>query len=228
MASKAESRFLGRISYTDGLQAQTAALGELDDRGLSAIVLGLEHSPVITLGVRGKADVDLQLSKAEVTKRGFEVVKTDRGGQATLHNPGQLVVYPICNIKALGLGVRDYVCLIEKTTGAWLTSLNISWSRQEREPGIFVGEKKLVALGFRIAHGKTSHGIAINIENNLEDFGLIRTCGIADQPVTSLSDLGFKTQELGGLSGLFEGWMTHFNAHLADSEALKGCQIVTP
>jgi lipoyl(octanoyl) transferase len=225
---KTDGRYLGTLPYSSGLEAQAGALCELDHSEFSAIVLGLEHPPVITLGVRGARDIDLELPEAEIAGRGFEVVKTDRGGQATLHNPGQLVIYPICHIKNIGLGVRDYVCLIEKSTGAWLSSIGVQWSRQEREPGIFVGEKKLVALGFRIAHGKTSHGIAINVENNLEHFGLIRTCGIAGQPVTSLSRLGLKPSEHGGIEGLFNGWMTHFNAHLAQSEPNKACQNVSP
>lgn len=224
----AEAHFLGRINYAAGLEAQSAALLDLDRLNQRAIVLGLEHNPVITLGIRGRVEADLQLPPTEITRRGFDLVKTDRGGQATLHHHGQLVIYPICNLKALQLGVRDYVCLIEKSTGSWLSSLGVSWQRQDREPGIFVGEKKLVALGFRIAHGKTSHGIAINVENRLEDFGLIRTCGIASQPVTSLADIGISSADHGGLLGLFHGWMTHFNAHLAQAETLPGCQIVTP
>jgi lipoyl(octanoyl) transferase len=223
-----QSKFIGKVGYQAGLKVQADAGQELERSALSAVVLGLEHDPVITLGVRGQLDTDLRVSPGEVLARGFEVVKTNRGGQATLHNHGQLVIYPICDLKRLSLGTRDYVCLIEKSTAAWLTSLGVSWERQEREPGIFVGGKKLVALGFRISHGKTSHGIAINVSNRLEDFELIRTCGISNQPVTSLSMVGLKIEKLGGLEGLFAGWMTHFNASLENLGTIRGCRITPP
>lgn len=219
-----QSQFIGRVGYQVGLRAQEDAGQELERSALSAVVLGLEHDPVITLGVRGQMDTDLRMPPGQISDRGFEVVKTNRGGQATVHNPGQLVIYPICDLKRLNLGTRDYVCLIEKSTGTWLSSLGVIWERQEREPGIFVGGKKLVALGFRISHGKTSHGIAINIANRLEDFDLIRTCGISNQPVTSLAKLGLEIEKLGGLEGLFESWMTHFRATLEGLDAIGTCQ----
>jgi lipoyl(octanoyl) transferase len=217
------SQFLGKFTFQKGLDAQEAAAFDLDETSDPAIVLGMEHDPVITLGVRGNTDIDLLISSDEIAARGFQIVKTNRGGQATIHNPGQLVIYPICNLKILGLGARDYVCLIERSTGSWLASLGLAWSRKVNEPGFFVDGRKLVAFGFRISKSKTSHGLAINVDNRLTDFELIRTCGIREQPVTSLVQLGLNPAGLGGLQGIFAGWMNHFKANLEDLESFRSC-----
>ncbi|MDZ4084591.1 MAG: lipoyl(octanoyl) transferase LipB [Bdellovibrionales bacterium] len=215
--SEYQAEYLGRISYDRGLTAQEEALLGLESENTSVIVLGLEHDPVITLGIRGKIDVDLLVSESSLLERGFVVRKSHRGGQATLHVPGQLVIYPICDLRKLGLGARDYVCVIEKATGSWLTSLGVQWQRSEDEPGIFVGSEKLVAFGFRIAHGKSSHGLAINVTNSPTDFSLIRTCGVGGQLVTNLKAQGAPTD----LPKLFSSWLTHFYLTL-DEPACRG------
>lgn len=212
-----ESEYLGRIGYDAGLTAQEEALGRLESAGMSAIVLGLEHEPVITLGIRGKKEVDLLESESSLRDRGFIVRQAKRGGQATLHVPGQLVIYPICDLRKLGLGASDYVCVIEKATGSWLTSLGVQWRRSETEPGIFVGSEKLVAFGFRISHGKSSHGLAINVTNSPSDFNLIRTCGVGGQLATNLKAQGAPID----LSTLFSLWLAQFYLTL-DDPACRG------
>lgn len=214
-----DSQFLGRLDYTAGLQAQSGALERLDSETLSGIILGLEHDPVITLGIRGKKDVDLLFPESRLKELGFSVHLAHRGGQATLHAPGQLVIYPICDLRKLGLGARDYVCLIEKATGGFLTSLGLHWQRSSTEPGIFVDSKKLVAFGFRIAHGKSSHGLAINVTNSPSDFDLIRTCGVGGQKATNLQALGVSRD----LSALFSAWLTHFYAVLESNSFQSEC-----
>lgn len=212
-----QSDYLGRISYDAGLIAQEEALAGLEKSGKLAFILGLEHDPVITLGVRGKKEVDLLESEARIRERGFSVRQIQRGGQATLHVPGQLVIYPICDLRKLKLGARDYVCAIEKATGRWLTSLGVQWQRSEVEPGIFVGSEKLVAFGFRIAHGKSSHGLAINVTNSPTDFNLIRTCGVGGQLATNLKAQGAPTE----LPKLFASWLAQFYLTL-DDPACRG------
>jgi lipoyl(octanoyl) transferase len=207
-----ESKYLGRISYDAGLIAQEKALAELETSEKSAFVLGLEHDPVITLGIRGKKEVDLLDSESNLRERGFSIRHIQRGGQATLHVPGQLVIYPICNLRKLGFGARDYVCAVEKATGSWLTSIGVPWQRSNVEPGIFVGSEKLVAFGFRIAHGKSSHGLAINVTNSPSDFNLIRTCGVRGQLATNLKTQGAQTD----LPDLFASWLAHFYLTLDD------------
>lgn len=208
-----QSEFLGRISYDKGLETQTRAISQVGDRGLSAIILGLEHDPVITLGIRGKVETDILVPEASLIEKGFAIQRAYRGGQATLHVPGQLVIYPICNLRKLGLGARDYVCTVERATGSWLSSLGVQWRRADTEPGMFVGHLKLVAFGFRIAHGISSHGLAVNVTNSPADFALIRTCGVNGQLATNLKDQGASTD----LKALFSSWLNHFCAALPDS-----------
>jgi lipoate-protein ligase B len=211
------SEYLGRISYDAGLIAQEEALKRLESGEKTAIVMGLEHDPVITLGIRGKKEIDLVESEQRIMMRGFAIRQTQRGGQATLHVPGQLVIYPICNLRILEFGARDYVCAVEKATGSWLTSLGVRWQRSEAEPGIFVGSQKLVAFGFRIAHGKSSHGLAINVTNSPADFNLIRTCGVGGQLATNLAAQGVQLD----LPELFASWVAQFYLTL-DDPACRG------
>jgi len=206
-----QRRFLGLQSYAEGLQAQSEALSALE-RGGAGVFLGLEHKSVVTLGVRGDSKTDLVQSEAALTGAGFEFHQTTRGGQATLHNPGQLVIYPCLNLKVLGLGARDYVDLVQVSTLSWLKSLGVHAEAGETEPGIFVDGAKLAAFGFRISRGLTSHGLAVNVSNDLEPFGLIRTCGVASQRVTRLRDLKVEMP----LEALFLSWSQSFERTLTD------------
>lgn len=201
--------YLGLRSYDEGLSAQSEALATLET-GTAGVVLGLEHHPVITLGVRGNSTTDLMISASTLADSGFEVHQTTRGGQATLHNPGQLVIYPCLNLKTLNLGARAYVELIQNTTLSWLQSLGVEAQTGETEPGVFVRGAKLAAFGFRISRGLTSHGLAINVANELASFDLIRTCGVSGQKVTRLRDLHVDEP----LEALFLSWMQSFERAL--------------
>ena len=205
------SAFLGRTSYDAGLRAQEQALNELREGSVSAVVLGLEHDPVVTLGVRGNEASDLLATSQRVHDLGYEVHHTDRGGQATVHAPGQLVIYPCVNLKTYSLGARDFVCLINRVTVETLAESGVQTDRCEGEPGLFVEGRKLVAFGFKISRGLSSHGLAINVSNSLEGFELIRTCGVSKQPVTRLLDLRGE----GDLETLFSSWARHFQRALA-------------
>lgn len=194
--------FLGRQTYSQGLKLQDDALELLRSTTKSAVVLGLEHDPVITLGVRGSIENDLRLSVATLAAKGLEVHRTERGGQATVHTPGQLVIYPCLDLKAYSLGARLFVELMAKTTQDFFRRVGVETTVNPIEPGLFVGEKKIAAFGFKISRGLTSHGIAINVDNDLSQFDLIRTCGVIGQPVTRLKDLGVDTS----LEDLFSTW----------------------
>ena len=212
-------RYLGRLSYAEGLKAQEEALAEL--RGEThAVLLGLEHDAVVTLGVRGRADIDLQITEESLRQKGVELATTTRGGQATVHSPGQLVIYPCISLRAFGLGPRTYVELVQTTTARWLreTGLQIECVAGA-EPGLFHDEKKLVAFGFKIAHGLTSHGLAINVHNDLGLFDLIRICGVSGQKVTSLKNLGEKRS----LEALFLSWADTFADALNQCEQTYSC-----
>jgi lipoate-protein ligase B len=216
-ASSLHSRFLGTLSYSEGLLAQEQALGELlRCESVSSILLGLDHLPVATLGVRGEIETDLAVTPDELRLRGLELRKSVRGGQATIHSPGQLVIYPCVNLRAFNLGARSYVRLIERTTETWLRSFGIEPESHPREPGFFVKGAKLAAFGFKISRGLTSHGLAINVSNDLSLFDLIKTCGVTSQPMTRLADLGVSLT----LEALFLSWTEAFRAETAKLKLL--------
>jgi len=143
----------------------------------------VEHDPVFTLGQAGKPEHVLMPGD-------IPVIHVDRGGQVTYHGPGQIVVYPLLDIKRLGIGVREYVYRIEQAIIDTLVEWNIIATRREGAPGVYVGEAKIAALGIRVRKGRTFHGLAFNVAMDLEPFTRINPCGYIGLQVISLADLG--------------------------------------
>lgn len=143
----------------------------------------VEHDPVFTLGQAGKDEH--VLAPGEIP-----VLHVDRGGQVTYHGPGQIVVYPLLDLRRLGIGVRDYVCKIEQAIIDTLLEWNIVAQRREGAPGVYVGDAKIAALGIRVRRGCTFHGLAFNVAMDLEPFQRINPCGYQGLQVTSVLDLG--------------------------------------
>lgn len=143
----------------------------------------VEHAPVYTLGQAGKPEHVLMPGD-------IPVVHVDRGGQVTYHGPGQLVVYPLLDIRRLKVGVREYVCRIEQAIIDTLLEWNIVGVRREGAPGVYVGQAKVAALGIRVRQGRTFHGLAFNIAMDLAPFGGINPCGYQGLAVTATADLG--------------------------------------
>ncbi|CAN5521063.1 hypothetical protein BH10BDE1_BH10BDE1_14610 [soil metagenome] len=214
MSDRIQTNYLGLVDFDAALQMQTSARDRLLARELDAVLLGLEHPAVITLGVRGHATADLQISESDLLAKGLQLRSIGRGGQATLHSPGQLVIYPCVNLRAYDLGARIFVELVQRTTQSWLGDLGINATSDSHEPGLFVAGEKIAAFGFQISNGLTSHGIAINVRNNLELFDLIRTCGVRGQRVTSLERQSFDSNQKHSLEALFLGWSARFRTNL--------------
>lgn len=168
--------WLGEVNYRDALKIQQSFLSAEKENELP-VVLGLEHPQVITLGVRGSTE--------DVLTAKIPVVQTERGGQATLHNPGQLVIYPLFPIKKMSLGVRNFVDEMLEITSQTLKKCNITITKKEN--GLFTKNGKICSAGFNIKGGKSSHGLAINVSNNLQDFANIKACGIAGAPMDKVS-----------------------------------------
>ena len=143
----------------------------------------VEHDPVFTLGQAGKPEHVLMPGE-------IPVLHVDRGGQVTYHGPGQIVVYPLLDLKRLRIGVRDYVHRIEQAIIDTLAEWNIVAARRDGAPGVYVGEAKVAALGIRVRRGCTFHGLAFNIAMDLAPFHRINPCGYAGLQVTSMLDLG--------------------------------------
>ncbi len=143
----------------------------------------VEHEPVFTLGQAGKPEHVLAPGD-------IPVVHVDRGGQVTYHGPGQIVAYPLLDLRRLGVGVRDYVCRIEQAIIDTLDEWNIGAERREGMPGVYVGGAKIASLGVRVRHGRTFHGLAFNVAMDLEPFHRINPCGYVGLHMTSVLDLG--------------------------------------
>ena len=143
----------------------------------------VEHDPVFTLGQAGKPEHVLAAGD-------IPVIHVDRGGQVTYHGPGQIVVYPLLDLKRRKVGVREYVHRIEQALIDTLGEWNIQAERRDGAPGVYVADAKVAALGIRVRRGCTFHGLAFNIGMDLEPFHRINPCGYQGLQVTSMGDLG--------------------------------------
>ena len=143
----------------------------------------LEHPPVFTLGQAGRVE--------HVRAPGaIPVVRSDRGGQVTYHGPGQLVAYLLLDLRAAGLGVRPLVSLLEQTLVGLLAEWGVPAESRPDAPGVYVDGRKIASLGLRVRRGCSYHGIALNIDLDLEPFSRIDPCGFPGLAVTRLRDLG--------------------------------------
>ena len=143
----------------------------------------LEHEPVFTLGQAGKWEHVL-------VPGDIPVVPVDRGGQVTYHGPGQIVAYPLIDLRRLKIGVRDLVRRIEQALIDTLDTWNIVAERRDGAPGVYVGDAKVAALGLRVRRGCSFHGLAFNVAMDLEPFHRINPCGYQGLAVTQVLDLG--------------------------------------
>ena len=185
-----EVRRLGVVPYADGLELQRDLVGRRKADQIPDQLLLLEHPPVITLGVKTRNDRSHVVATVEtLEEEGVEVFESGRGGDVTYHGPGQLVAYPIIDLRPDRCDVHRYVRDLEEVLIRTSAAFGIVARRSEGLTGAWVGEEKLAAIGVRIARWITSHGFALNVSTNLSHFGLIVPCGISDKGVTSLEKL---------------------------------------
>ncbi|MDD5460010.1 MAG: lipoyl synthase [Phycisphaerae bacterium] len=175
----------GLADYRDVLQQQHQLCKERQQGKIPDTVLITEHNSVITLGARQSAN-KLLTSRDELTKKQIDVVDIHRGGGATAHNPGQLVFYPILNLRELGLDISEYIRKLEEIGIELLAQLNVASQRREGFPGLWVKNKKIASIGVRVSKFTTYHGMAINIQNDLSIFSHIIPCGLDEVEMTSV------------------------------------------
>ncbi len=183
-------RRLGRVPYADALALQRALVEERKAQTIDDQLLLVEHPHVLTLGVRGDGGRShILVEPGLLASRGVEVHETGRGGDITYHGPGQIVGYPIIDLKPDRQDVHRYVRDIEEVLIRTAAEYGIDAGRVDGLTGVWVGHEKLAAIGVRIARWVTSHGFALNVATDLDYFNLIVPCGIADRGVTSLDRL---------------------------------------
>jgi len=176
------ARWLGRVPYISTWRAMQRYT---DERGATSPdeLWCLEHPPVFTLGMN--ADPAHVLAAGDVP-----VVRIDRGGQVTYHGPGQLVVYPLVDLRRAGLGVRSLVTALETALIALAAESGLEAVARRDAPGVYVGARKLASIGLRIRRGASYHGLALNVAMDLEPFSRINPCGYEGLEVTDLGRLG--------------------------------------
>jgi lipoyl(octanoyl) transferase len=185
-----EVRRLGRVPYADALALQRELVVERQVGRIGDLLLLVEHPHVLTLGVRGDGGRSHILAPPEVlAARSVDVFETGRGGDVTYHGPGQLVGYPIIDLKPDRRDVHRYVRDLEEVLIRVAADYGIEAERVAGLTGVWVGQRKLAAIGVRIARWVTSHGFALNVTTDLDYFNLIIPCGVADRGVTSLTAL---------------------------------------
>jgi lipoyl(octanoyl) transferase len=173
--------WLGRVDYADSWSAMRAFTDERGPDTPDALWL-LEHPPVFTQGLAGKAEHVLAAGD-------IPVVQTDRGGQVTYHGPGQLVAYPLLDLDRLGLGVRCLVHELEETVIRQLANYGLAGERKDGAPGVYIDGAKIASIGLKVRRGCTYHGLSFNVDLDLAPFGRINPCGYAGQAMTRLADL---------------------------------------
>lgn len=179
------TKWLGRVAYEPVWREMQQFTDTRVDSTPDVIWL-LEHPPVFTLGMN--AGLEHVIAPGDIP-----VIKIDRGGQVTYHGPGQLVVYPLIDLRRAQLGVRDLVTAIEQSVIEYVARFGIDAEARRGAPGVYVSGKKLASLGIRIRRGASYHGLALNVNMDLEPFQRINPCGYAGLEMTQLSELGGPT-----------------------------------
>ena len=175
-------RWLGRVPYEPTWRAMQQFTDTRDDATVDELWL-LEHEPVYTLGMN--ADVAHVLGSGAIP-----VLRIDRGGQVTYHGPGQLVVYPLIDLRRARLGVRDLISALESTVITLAARHGIRAECRARAPGVYVAGAKLASVGLRVRRGGSYHGLALNVNMDLAPFAGINPCGYAGLQMTQLATLG--------------------------------------
>jgi lipoyl(octanoyl) transferase len=180
--SEIKIRRLGRVPF-EPTWREMQAFTDARNKATRDEIWLLEHDPVFTLGLAGKREH--LLAPGDIP-----VVHIDRGGQVTYHGPGQLVVYPLLDMRRRKMGPRALVSALERATIATLAEWNIAAYAKSEAPGVYVGNKKIASIGLRIRRGASYHGLAFNIAMDLEPFTRINPCGYAGLEMTQVSALG--------------------------------------
>jgi lipoyl(octanoyl) transferase len=211
---------LGRVRYEEALALQQRLVELRYQQLIGNILLLLEHPPVLTLG-RNSQRENILATDELLARRGVEIHEINRGGDVTYHGPGQLVGYPIVDLRSFTprLGAVDYVRKLEEVLIRACASYGIVTQRIPKRTGVWtlpggsVPEKKVAAIGVHISRGITSHGFALNVTTDLRDFDLIVPCGISDRAVTSLeSEIDTATQTVPTLEQAGNTVARHFGA----------------
>ena len=180
---------LGVTPFGEALGIMTELAAARTQGAIPDTVMLLEHEPVITLGSRAVRGEELLLAAVEYTRRGIEVVEVNRGGRSTYHGPGQLVCYPVLDLRSRGKDLHRYVAQLEQTVIDTLASFELEGRVVEGDhaSGVWVGDRKIASIGVRSARWVTTHGLSLNADLDLEVYELFDACGLGGADFTSVA-----------------------------------------
>ena len=191
---------LKRKNFLDTLQIQESLRNKVLKNNTDNYLILVEHDHVYTLGKNANSN--------NILNSTCEIIQTQRGGDVTYHGPGQLVAYPIINLKKRKIGVKNYISMIEKLISNILIDYNLEPQIPKEETGVWVQDKKIASIGIHVTRGVTMHGLAINVNTDLSYFDNIISCGIQGVKMTSLDkELGKKIR----MNDIKKSLITHFN-----------------
>ncbi|MEQ8187586.1 MAG: lipoyl(octanoyl) transferase LipB [Candidatus Eremiobacterota bacterium] len=165
------------------------------------VLILVEHPPVITIGHRGKKE-NILISEEELKKRNISVLRIERGGDVTYHGPGQLVGYPIIKLTDYKLKVREFIERLEEVLIVTLKNYNITGTRNEINHGVWIGNNKIASIGIGIRRWITFHGFALNVNTHIEEFNMIKACGLDNTGIVSMKKIAGKEFPLSEVSGI--------------------------
>jgi lipoyl(octanoyl) transferase len=197
-----KARSLGRQDYVPLWREMQAFTNERDESTPDEIWF-CEHPPVFTLGLNAGEEHVL-------TPGNIPIVQIDRGGQVTYHGPGMLMIYPLIDIKRAGIGVRTLVTALEQSVVDLLAEFGIDSAARPEAPGVYVDENKIASVGLRIRRGASFHGMALNVDGDLEPFSRINPCGYENLEMVNMKDLGIGLS----LEETADRYLPHFLRHL--------------
>ena len=190
---------LKRKNFLDTLQIQESLRNKVLKNNTDNYLILVEHDHVYTLGKNANSN--------NILNSTCEIIQTQRGGDVTYHGPGQLVAYPIINLKKKKIGVKNYISMIEKLISNILIDYNLEPQILKEETGVWVQDKKIASIGIHVTRGVTMHGLAINVNTDLSYFDNIISCGIQGVKMTSLDkELGKKIR----MNDIKKSLITHF------------------
>ena len=196
---------LKRKNYLDTLQIQESLRNQVLENDSNNFLIIVEHDHVYTLGKNANSN--------NVLNRICEIIPTQRGGDVTYHGPGQLVAYPIINLKKRKIGVKSYVAMIEKLISNILFDYGLKPHVPIKETGVWIDDRKIASIGIHVSRGVTMHGLAINVNTDLSYFDNIISCGIEGVKMTSMDkELGKKIR----MNDIKKSLITHFNQIFKD------------
>jgi lipoyl(octanoyl) transferase len=209
----------GVVDYGTGLLLQEEARAQVADRIWDGVLILLEHTPVITIG-RGGGRENLLVSPEVLAREGVEVCDTSRGGNVTCHNPGQIIGYPVLDLARWRQDVHWYMRMVEETLIRTLARLGLQGSRNDHYTGVWLEDEKVAAIGVYVKKWVTSHGFALNVNNDLSLFKTIVPCGIKDFGVTSLAQANCGTSVEQVMEMIGEDFGQVFNCTMIEINSL--------